>query len=141
MLMTKKIFLASALCSMALYTQAVDYKYLTVTKTDGTSLPIDVSGGLTITFQDGDMVATNGSETNTFALTDLASMCFGESTDIVTLLMEPSITQPVKLYNISGLFIGNYTTSELKAMLKGANLKKGIYFIQMGDKTQKVIIR
>ena len=139
--MTKRIYLTSALLSTALLSQAVDYKFLTVTKTDGTQQSIDVSGGLTITFQDGDMVATNGAETNTFALTDLASMFFAESTDIATTLATLSTEQSVKVHNMSGIHIGTYTPSELNANLKNANLKKGIYFVQIGNKTQKIIIK
>ena len=139
--MKRHLILATALYAMALQTQAVDYKYLNVTKTDGTSQSIDVSGGLTITFQNGDMVATNGTETSTFALTNLASMSFTESTDILTTLMNASSGQYVRLYNISGVYVGTYNASDLKATLKAANLKKGIYFVQAGDETHKVIIK
>jgi len=63
------------LLSAAVAVQASDYDYLTFLKADGTSQSM-TANGLVITFEDGHLVAKNGSEQTTFILADMSRMYF-----------------------------------------------------------------
>lgn len=70
----KFMFLFSATLAVVA-AHAETYPYLTFQKMDGSTVSIGVES-LTMTFSDGKLIATNGSESQELTASDLASMYF-----------------------------------------------------------------
>ncbi len=117
---------------------ADDYPYLTFQKSDGTSQSVPVEG-LTLSFDNGSLVATNGSESYSFALTELNKMYF--SAENATAIEELTATLPadgtVEVFTPAGVSLGQY--DNLKAA-QGA-LSQGLYIFKTSGKTLKVMVR
>jgi hypothetical protein len=132
----KKKLLTTMLLASALSASAGDYDYLTFVTTDGskTSLP---AVGLTITFSNGNLVASNGSASATIALSNMASMSF-TATDATTTAIGTSLRDDSSLtlddaeaiYDLSG-----------RSIPTGQTLTKGIYIIKKGSETRKIQIK
>ena len=73
-----KQVLTAILLAGTLTTQAADYQYLTIQKTDGTAFSLPAIG-LTISYDDNNLTAVNGNEGTTIAISDVNSMYFSES--------------------------------------------------------------
>ena len=141
------------MCLPALAAQAQDYGYLTFRTADGTDQSI-AAAGLKITFADGKMLATAGTETLDIALSDLAAMFFasertgidqvgaGNAAALDWRFDEGSLHAAaadgetmIRLYNASG-----------KAVASGRGalslkLDKGIYVMKVAGQTIKVLAR
>lgn len=119
----------------AFSTKAADYTYLTLVEQDGTKTSL-TAVGLTITFNNGNLVATNAdtSETKTIALSDLVSMNFSnsnETTGINSIEAEDfSLNEADAVYDLTGRRIPSNTS-----------LSKGIYIIKKGSITRKIQVR
>jgi hypothetical protein len=131
----KKVFLISLAMAAAFSTKAADYTYLTLVEQDGTKTSL-TAVGLTITFSNGNLVATNAdtSETKTIALSDLVSMNFSnsnETTGINSIEAEDfSLNEADAVYDLTGRRIPSNTS-----------LSKGIYIIKKGSITRKIQVR
>ena len=116
--------------------QAADYDYLTIVETDGTRTSLTAIG-LTISFSDGNLVATNTqtSEQKTVSLGSLASLNFSTSNETTT--------------GISRVEADSFGTSEADAIYDlqgrqipaGSSLTRGVYIIKKGGLTRKIQIR
>lgn len=134
MTMMKKAILLLLMITAALTTQAVSYTYLTFVEQDGTKTSLNAVG-LTITFSDGNLVATNSttSESKTISLSNLASMSFSTSDETTTGIQSVSIDiqdSDAVIYNLSG-----------QQILSGYSLSKGIYIIKKGSVTRKIQVK
>lgn len=119
------------LSSMAI--NAEDYTYLTFQTKDGTEYSIAVSG-LSITFSDGYMVASDGTA---LPLSDLSKMYFNTTSDIENMKIDTA-GGAVLVFNASGVQIGSYPTLS-KAL---SALGKGLYMIRKDNgETNKIIVR
>ena len=151
-LLMKRILLL-LMCLPAFAAQAQDYGYLTFRTADGTEQSI-AAAGLKITFADGKMLATAGTETLDIALSDLASMFFAsERTGIDKVGADDAAAlhwrvdegglhaaaadgdTMIRLYDASGKAVasGRGTLS--------AKLAKGIYVMKAAGQTIKVLAR
>jgi len=126
-------FVAIAAVNIAL---ADSYTYLTLVEQDGTKTSL-TAVGLTITFADGNLVATNEttSESKTIALSSLASLNFSTTqettTGINTLEKEDfSLSEADAIYDLNG-----------RQIPVGNSLPKGIYIIKKDNATHKIHIR
>ena len=115
---------------------AEDYYYLTIVETDGTKTSL-TAVGLSMTFSSDKLTITNAytDESKTIALGDLASMNFSnndETTGIRSIQTEESISieDADAIYTLQG--------QQLPA---NAQLRKGVYLIRKGTKTQKLQVR
>lgn len=120
------------LCVLAMGTRAADYQYLVFTMADGTQQAVTASN-LTITFNDGNMIASSDTETlATIALSALATMEFQNTTSgIQTISADTLITDDATVvYDMNG-----------RMMPKEAALPKGIYILKNGNKTIKMQIK
>lgn len=141
------------MCLPVFAAQAQDYGYLTFRTANGTEQGI-AAAGLKITFADGKMLATAGTETLNIALSDLAAMYFapertgidkvgaGDAAALDWHLDEGSLHAAaadddtmIRLYDASG-----------KAVASGrgalsAKLAKGIYVMKAAGQTIKVLAR
>ena len=131
-----------ALTAMALLgtlaAQAADYQYLTIEKKDGTALSI-TAVGLNITYADGKMTATNGTETATLALTDLSRMFFSNSKEATAIAaiedLQPETAATV--YDLSGRLVAN----EVLPSALSSQLRKGVYIVRQNTKTVKIQVK
>jgi maltose-binding protein MalE len=152
----KKFFLIITLVILSVGIQAEAYSYLTFRPNTGNS---DVSlsvEGLKITFANGKLVATNSSTTQSFTLTEIASMYFSDtSTGAVNEVNIGSssvsveggkivVTAPqgsvVNIYNIAGASVGNFVASGSKDTYD-SNLSQGVYLVKVNGKTSKLLVR
>lgn len=132
-----KRLIVSVLALSALQTiQASDYDYLTIVETVGTRTSL-TAVGLSITFSDGNLVATNAatSESKTVSLSSLASLNFStsnETTTGISTVETDSFSQEEAeaVYDLSG-----------RRMPEGRSLPKGVYIMKKGNVTRKIQIR
>lgn len=129
----KKTIVLTLLCALSTGMRAADYNYLVFTMTDGTQQAVTASN-LSITFSDGNLVASSGSATlATIALSDLASMEFSnDSAAGITSISSSSLTigDEAEVYDLNG-----------RMMPKGMALPKGVYIIKQNGITTKTQVR
>ena len=131
-----------ALTAMVLFgtlaAQAADYQYLTIEKKDGTALSM-TAVGLNITYADGKMTATNGTETATLALTDLSRMFFSNSKEATAIAaiedLQPETAATV--YDLSGRLVAN----KVLPSALSSQLRKGVYIVRQNTKTVKIQVK
>lgn len=119
---------------------------------------VQISTTSEITFADGNMVVTDGTDSQTFALADIAEMSFDfamSSADDLTAELGSGLTITlhnnvldvtsdlktpitVDIYSASGQYFGRHTsTGTLSVDL--SSLTKGIYVLKVNDKVVKFI--
>ncbi len=128
----KKIMVLTFLTVLTLGMRAADYNYLVFTLNDNTTQAISASY-LNITFSNGSLIATSGSETVTIELTKLTKMAFSNdnATGIQTIESAAvTIDSATEIYDLNGRRLPN-----------GSQLSRGIYVIKSNGKTSKVQIK
>ncbi len=127
----RNLFISFVLAMSSLGLYGADYSYLTFQTTDGTEYSVAVSG-LTISFQNGYMTASDGTS---LSLSSLNKMYFSTTSGITTLNSDANASD-VMVFNSSGEQIGTY--SSLYQAL--SSLGKGVFVIKDSNgKTQKRI--
>ena len=128
----KKLIITLAMSCMLLTLSATDYKFLTLESVDGSLRSVSAIG-LTLTFSDGNLVASDGT---VIPLSNLSKMYFTETSGI-------SETTTIKsgyisVYSLTGMSMGTFSSTS--AMTSA--LPAGIYIIkdQEGN-TRKTTIR
>ena len=127
----KRVLSSLVFTCLLLSASATDYKFLTFENTDGSKVSLAATG-LTLTFSDGNLVASDGT---IIPLGSLAKMYFTQTSGITT--ATSSASGALKVYTLSGILVGTYTDG-----LIPVSLPKGIYIIKdhQGN-TQKTTIR
>ena len=117
-------------------THAEDYAYLTIVGQDGSKTSL-TAVGLSITFSDGNLVATNAytDESKTIALSHLASMNFSNS-DETTGIGNIQADGDVNIGNADIIY-----TLQGQQLPSGTILAKGLYILKKGDVTRKAQVR
>jgi hypothetical protein len=111
------------------FASATDFNFLTFEKADGSMVSLPVSG-LTLTFIDGNLVASDGT---TLPLASLTKMFFTETSGIST--VQSLASGPSGIYTISGIYVGEASNSL-------SRLPKGVYIIKSPQGvTKKIQIR
>lgn len=130
----RHLYFSLAFLAVAFTSNAANYDYLTFQNTDGNQVSMSVNG-LKMQIADGNLVATNGEGTMTFALSNLSKMLFTETSGIADNIISDS--KAVTVYNLSGVKIGEYqnVASAQKA------LDKGVYVVKENDKTYKMTVK
>ncbi len=127
----KKLFLTLVVAVATVMTaNASGYEYLTIQK----SMISLASSGLTITFENGNLIATQNGETTTLELNSLSKMFFAETTDIQ---MPSNSLETGDVFDLQGRRVAS------KMQLKNLQnqLPKGFYIVKNGQKTVKVTIK
>lgn len=131
----KKTILTMALAAIsAVGTYADNYSYLTFEGLDGAQLSIGVDN-LKITFSDGRLLASNGSESATLSVATLYKMFFSGTTGVDNVAAPKA--DAVKAYSLSGVCVGTYSNAAAAA----AALPKGVYILKNGDAAKKITVR
>ena len=117
--------------------QAIDYKYLTIEKNDGTAQTL-TAVGLNITYADGMLTATNGSESATLALIDISRMFFTNTKDATAIADITTITDDgeAAVFDLAGRQVTEGRMQDVKA-----RLRRGVYIIKLNSKTLKVQVK
>lgn len=119
----------SILCALLPAIVMADYSSMMFQTTNGTSHFVGTEG-LTITFDDENLTATDGTNTLTLALADIAAMSF--SSDLassVSLELNDKAMEPVTVYLTNGAAFGAYSCIG-EAM---QSVPAGIYVIKYAD--------
>ena len=132
--MRKTILLFCLFGLLSTNTRAADtYDYVVFTLTNGTKQAVS-SSNLTITFSDGNLVASNPTKTlATIPLASLSSMEFSteDSTGIEETMIDFLTTDDsVTIYDMNG-----------RQMPDKANLPKGVYILKTNNKTIKIQLK
>lgn len=118
----KKIFLLLAAILLPLCLSAA-YQSLLIKDSAGKEYIVNVNG-LSITFSNGNLVATNNEGSISIAVDGLSTMEFVEKTS--TVIEEVVIAGTMEIYTISGEPCGTYTSAEEAS----ASLPGGIYIVK-----------
>lgn len=129
----KKIILSLAfVAAAALPASAGDYDFLTVQKSDGTSVSFP-SSGLTITFAGTNMVVTQSGTSTTLPVGNLAKMFFGNNDQTTAINVAPNeepANESNAIFDLQG-----------RRMPDAQQLPKGVYIVKKGDKTMKITVK
>lgn len=137
--MKKWIVFMICACLSVVMAHADTYPYLTFLQTDGTSISVSASS-LSITFSNGKLIATNGTESKELTITNLSSMYFSE-TEATTSIKEIAITNAggkVKVYSLQGICIGTF--DNIQSI--NEKLPMGIYIVKAANgKASKIAVK
>ena len=137
----KRQALLAMILAGTLAAQAADYEYLTIEKSDGTAQSL-TAVGLKITFSNGNLMATSGTESATIALSDLSRMYFSntkEATAIDNLQMDDlqsAADKDIEIYDLQGRRIKGQIGKS-----SNSQMPKGIYLVKQNNKTKKVQVK
>ena len=131
----KKLAAILVMMAACINIMADDFTYLTVENSDGTTTSMTASG-LTITFADGQLKASNGSETWALPLSSLSKMYFS-NTDGISEAAQAIDDGEVTAYSTYGIVMGTFSCLDEAR----SQLKKGIYVIKSGSRTIKITVR
>lgn len=126
----KRALLSLVFTCLLLTASATDYHFLTLENIDGSKVSMSAAG-LTLTFSDGNLVASDGT---IVPLSSLAKMYFTETSGITSTIHS---SEAMKVYTLSGVLVGTYVEGQVPV-----SLPKGIYIIKdhQGN-THKTTIR
>lgn len=113
--------------------QGADFTYLIFQTEDGSEYSV-VASGLSISFQDGNLVASDGTS---LPLTNLRKMYFSNASDISGLAGK-NANGMVTVYNLQGKLLGSYPSLSEATAAMG----KGLFLIkEENGKTQKKVVK
>ena len=134
--MRKKIFaLMAALATTGVVAaETYDFDALTIEKLDGTICTLSLDG-LGCTFADNMLVAQNFTETQTFAVADLAKMYFSKGTQGIEAPVVAAEYADVEVFSVVGSYLGSYpSVNEAHSALDA-----GIYILRSAGVTTKIV--
>ena len=125
----KRIILMLALVASATLSVCADnYNYLTIQKQDGSEQSFTALG-LTITFSNGNLMATQNGETATLALSNLNKMFFSQEPTGIKVIENEPVSNPTQegrvcVYDLQGRKIET-GSQNLEALPKGVYIVNG----------------
>lgn len=135
----KKIFSLAVAAVLAIGAQAEDVKSLIFRTLDGKETSLSITEGLTITFQDGKIIANAAGSIFQADLTQMQDMYFSQITTGIKSITSDEIPAGtlVRVYSTDGRMLQSYEQVE---GTKPA-LPAGVYMIQAGGKTTKTLVK
>lgn len=120
------LLLMMTVCALAVH--ADTYPYLTFITADGTKTSLPASG-LSLVISGSNLVATDGSTSKTFTLTDLSSMHFSTSSESsvtgIDAVGASATGEKVSVFTLNGVRMGTYDSVEAARNA----LPAGVYII------------
>lgn len=150
------LFLAAFLLT-GVAAEADNYNYLMFQTTGGATTYLNATG-TKIVFSNGQLVATSGTESATFNLSELSYMAFsatGGSTNSISnirtgsygiyaaggsIVVSSNGPQNVSICNVSGAIVAKGTTSGGTTTF-GGNLAAGVYIVKVNGETSKIVVK
>lgn len=127
-------FFAALVISSSLSASAATDDFVSFEDTNGQVKSISAQG-LSITFSDGKLIAATGSESLEIPLASLGAIYFNETNSLDVVICED--VSEATVYTSAGVQLGTYpTVDEAKA-----NLPAGIYLIDTGSQTIKIVVK
>lgn len=128
---------------LALGLTASAQSYLTFRQTDGSEKSLSTSG-LKLTFADGNLVATNGSETATFALSSMAKMYFSNNSTAINQASTAEVSAAIvngtlQVNAPAGTSVSVYGLDGREMPHQG--LASGVYVVKVGHKVLKLMAK
>lgn len=135
----KKILSLAFVASLAIGAQAEDVKALTFRTIDGQETSLSIENGLTITFEDGKLVARAEGSIFQADLSQMQDMYFSQTAVGIKTITTDEIPAGtlVRVYTTDGRMVQSYEQTQ------GAqpSLPAGLYMIQAGGKTVKTVVK
>ncbi len=116
---------------------ADSYPYLTFQKSDGTTVSME-SASLVMTFSDGKLIASNGTDSQELTVADLSKMYFSESG--ATGIQDVDVADAdgeAEVFSLQGVSYGKFST--VQSFLNTA--EPGVYIVKVNGKSQKIMVR
>lgn len=133
----ERILLIITVLLAALSVQARVYPYLSFQKSDGTVWSVGVES-LQMTFENGMLHVTNGSETHDLEVKDLSRMFFSETSVTGMEKLNSSVDNgPVEVYTVSGIYVGRYADMQHFRQSPA----KGVYVVKEKGTTVKTVVK
>ncbi len=135
--MRKSLIISILLAGASLTSYADNTLQMVFQTADGSTKSIDANA-LSITIDNGNLIANNGGSSLQFALTNLTKMYFTNGSSGIDLPVAGLNNGPVKIYSLSGVYEG-----EFESVADASNaLTPGTYVIKTNDdKTLKIIVK
>ena len=131
----KKVVLTFFAVLAMLNVRADEYPYMIFQTTDGTIHAMAVES-LNMEINNGQLVATNNEETQTFTLADLNRMFFCDDTTGIDEVFSAD-TGEVSVFTVTGVFVGKYpNANEAVNALNG-----GVYLLKTKYNTIKIALQ
>lgn len=131
----KRLLLTLFIVVTSLMARADDYPYMIFQTTDGTIHAMAVES-LNMEINNGQLVATNNEETQTFTLTDLNRMFFCDDTTGIDEVFSDDAGE-VSVFTIMGIYVGKYPDANEALKL----LDKGLYILKTKSNTVKIAVQ
>lgn len=133
----KKLVFTMLMMAGILQAKAYDYPYLVFLNSEGTATFLAVES-LSITINDGKLVATNADGSQTFSLSDLSKMFFSKTTEITGINdINTNGSQEVEVFTTGGVKLGKFESNTSAK----TSLKPGIYVIKNSQKTYRIAVK
>jgi len=135
--MNKKLLLLIGTCLSGVTVCADTYSYLTFQKSDGSAVSVSVSS-LTMTFADGKLVVSNGTDNQELAVADLTSMNFSKTgTSAIKDVVISDADGEIEAFSLQGVSYGKFKSLQTFK----SDAAAGVYVIKGNGKTQKTAVR
>lgn len=133
----KRILLIITVLLATLSVQARVYPYLSFQKSDGAVWSVGVES-LLMTFENGMLHVTNGTEAHDLEVKDLSRMFFSETSVTGMEKLASSVDNgPVEVYTVSGIHVGRY--ADMQHFRQGS--AKGVYVVKENGTTVKTVVK
>lgn len=133
----KKLVFTMLMMAGILQAKAYDYPYLVFQNSEGTATFLAVES-LSITINDGKLVATNADGSQTFSLSDLSKMFFSKTTEITGINdINTNGSQEVEVFTTGGVKLGKFESITSAK----TSLKPGLYVIKNSQKTYRIAVK
>ncbi len=135
--MKKKFLFLIGTCLYGVMAHADSYPYFSFQKSDGTTVTMEASS-LTMTFSDGKLIASNGTDSQELTVSDLLKMYFSE--DGATGIQNVEISDldgEVEVFSLQGISFGTFST--LQSFRNTA--EPGVYIVKVNGRSQKIMVR
>lgn len=131
----KKLLITLALMmALATAAEADDYPYLAFQTADGTVKAVSVTS-LKLTFEGGQLVATNGDGSYAFPLTDLSKMFFTTEPTAIDSPNASPAGKDIEIFSLTGVSLGKFDSVQAAK----AQLEDGIYVVKSGSEIRKML--
>lgn len=135
--MKKELLFIIGTCMSGPAAHADSYPYLTFQKSDGTTVSME-SASLVMTFSDGKLIASNGTDSQELTVADLSKMYFSETG--ATGIQDVDVADAdgeVEVFSLQGVSYGKFST--VQSFLNTA--EPGVYIVKVNGKSQKIMVR
>lgn len=131
----KKFLLFGAAIGLGITAMAADFPPLTFEMTDGSTRTL-ASENLLMTFQDGDLTATNNETTFQAPVTGISKFYFNLDPQGVDGINDDRNSK-VEVFNTTGVFMGSFENIDAAR----TSLAAGLYIMRSGIRTFKTVVK